>query len=349
LETALHLAAKAILMRERHIALPDVTAVAEAHDTRGILHSATRILKSKAVAFEDVSTEVRLGRVVPDIVAKVQGKTLLVEIAVTHFADDVKKTVLREQGIAAVEIDLSGTDDGWTWETLAHAVVESTENKVWLFNARTTALMEAAKADAEGKARRATEGEAMRKMRLARSHDKQKKAIPGFAEAYQRLNTLLEPSGLAAELARLEAEGPSVRAWQYAAQMLNIRWETTPEYLNVPVANELGFPVARRVWQASIFALLVQGNRNKSISGRTAQRWCLDTFGYRDGFSVLHSQRYLLTEAELAVVPWAARAVRKYLDELVNQGFLSNNGGRYGIMKGRVMLGASEPVEGTGA
>lgn len=344
LETSLHLAAKTILMRERRMALPDVVAVAEAPDVQGVLHSATRTLKSKAVMFDEVRAEVRRGRVIPDIVASVQGKTLLVEIAVTHFADEAKKAVLRDQGTAAVEVDLSAAGVDWNWKTLAHAVVEATENKVWLFNARIDALTEAARADAGVKARQADKAEAARRERIEQSHEMQRHSIPGFAEAYQRLKVLMEPADLAAEQARLDAEGPGLGAWQSAARMLNIQWEATPEYLNVSVPNELGLSVARQVWQASLFALFVRGKRSKSFSGRTVQRWCMDTFGYRNGFSVLQNQRHLLTEAELAVVPWAARAVRNYLDELVKRGFLSSTDERYEIVKGSAgRRGAGNP------
>ena len=64
-ETALHLAAKEVLVKERRMTLPCLTENAEAIDSSGRPHSANRSIRSMNVSFDSVSSEVRLGGVVP--------------------------------------------------------------------------------------------------------------------------------------------------------------------------------------------------------------------------------------------------------------------------------------------
>jgi len=106
-ETALHLAAKEILAKHMRMHLPALDVTAKVLDSAGGSHSATKSIPATPINFDSVSLEVRLNGLVPDIVTTVGTKTLIVEVAVTHFSDERKLRLLRERGLAAVEIDLS--------------------------------------------------------------------------------------------------------------------------------------------------------------------------------------------------------------------------------------------------
>lgn len=59
---------------------------------------------------------------------------LLIEVAVTHFADEEKKKALAKLQIPAIEIDLSGLACAkWDWALLRDAVVQSAAHKQWLY------------------------------------------------------------------------------------------------------------------------------------------------------------------------------------------------------------------------
>jgi hypothetical protein len=135
LQTTLHLAAKAVLSRERRMVLPELTLTATARDAQGLTHTVSeKVLSARSVMFDEVTEEKRLGDIVPDLICKIGGRVLLVEIAVTHFVDDIKREKIRALGLACVEIDLSDMVSNWDWTSLTQAIVQGTAGKVWIEN-----------------------------------------------------------------------------------------------------------------------------------------------------------------------------------------------------------------------
>lgn len=325
-ETALHLAAKEILTKERQMMLPPLTAYAKAKDSSGKLHQVKRSIASKIVLFENVSTEVRLNGVIPDIVACVGSKTLLIEVVVSHFADETKVALLRERDLATVEVDLSGMAKGWTWALLAEAILTNPENKKWLYNPKSQMLYTQANEEAKMLAAKAD-------IKNATWTAKVQAGIPGFSEARELLQVFVSPQNFSKEFERMNAEGPSIGAWQSASRVLGIRWDAHPNFLNIEIAGEMGFLVDRRVWQAALFALFIQSNRNRSFTSKSAARWCVQNFGWRKEFLILQKYDYLLIPEEQRVLPSASRAVYAYLRVLVELGFIVRKGERYEILK----------------
>ena len=121
--------------------LPDLTLTATAYDAKGVAHTVSKtVLSSQSIVFDAVTEEQRLGDIVPDLICKIGKRALLVEIAVTHFVEDIKRGKIQAQGLACVEIDLSSMLAAWNWDTLKHAVVESVTHKVWIEHPRITDL-----------------------------------------------------------------------------------------------------------------------------------------------------------------------------------------------------------------
>ena len=131
LQTALHLAAKQALESERRMRLPEVLLSFE------YSHKPPWRLQPPAlVRFDEVRLERRLSDIVPDVLIYVQGRPLLVEIAVTHAVDEAKLQKIRRLGISALEITLSDFEREPTPLNLRREVVASTRSKQWLYNAR---------------------------------------------------------------------------------------------------------------------------------------------------------------------------------------------------------------------
>lgn len=313
--------------------LPALVEQADAKDSLGRSHSAKRSIASKTVSFDAVSVEVWLGGARPDIAATAGGKTLLVEVAVSHFVDDAKVALIRERGLAVVEVDLSGMVEGWTWASLSEAVVDRASGKRWLFNPKSENLRVEALQEAVALAAKADSESVAREARIRESHELQRASIPGFRAARERLAEFLSPDNLAAERARMDAEGPSTGEWLSASRMLGIRWDNPPAHINVEVSGEMGFPVDRRVWQAALFALFVRGNKHKTFSIKSIARWCVQAFGWRPEFAVLHKHSRLLTPEEQRMLPSASRAVSAYLRALDGFGFIAQKGDRYEILR----------------
>ena len=129
-ETALHLAAKDILAKRREIVLPSVE-IAFPHSTRR-----TVIAPERRYAIESVDVEQKLGSIIPDVIARIKGRELLVEITVTHGVDDGKLKKIKELGPSCLEIDLSDVQRDLSRENLEKMVADETAHKRWLHHVR---------------------------------------------------------------------------------------------------------------------------------------------------------------------------------------------------------------------
>lgn len=130
LETALHLAAKDILAKRREIVLPTVEI--------GFRHSTWRtvIAKERRYEIESVAVERKLGSIVPDVIARIKGRELLVEVTITHGVDDQKLKKIRDLRLSCVEINLTQVQRDLWRENLEKMVVDDGSRKRWLHNVR---------------------------------------------------------------------------------------------------------------------------------------------------------------------------------------------------------------------
>lgn len=128
-ETALHLAAKGILQQRLEIVLPAVTV-----DFYGPRPSIT-LAPEQRYQLDSVVLERRLGQIVPDVLAYVRGRPLLVEIRVTHEVDEQKVARIRDLGLSAVEIDLSRAPRELALPDLEPLVIEPGKQTRWVHNA----------------------------------------------------------------------------------------------------------------------------------------------------------------------------------------------------------------------
>lgn len=126
-ETALHRLCKEIIMSSRRIMLPAVIAE----------HGSLRRVVSKASMFTYQSSrdEVRMDGLVPDVVVEAGGRSLLLEVMVTHACGPEKLTLLHEQRLACVEIDMSVVDRNLPRIEHEQLILVTAPRK-WLFNAR---------------------------------------------------------------------------------------------------------------------------------------------------------------------------------------------------------------------
>jgi hypothetical protein len=108
-ETALHLAAKQRIAERGELWFPALTACLEAKDARGLTHKVTKELSAPGIRpLSAVVVESPVATMRPDLVAQCREfGAVLIEIAVTHFVDDVKLDKISLSGMAAIEVDLS--------------------------------------------------------------------------------------------------------------------------------------------------------------------------------------------------------------------------------------------------
>jgi len=128
-ETALHLAAKKVIEQAGYIILPKLECE--------IINGRKRLLSNEAkVRFDQIYLEKKFHDIVPDIMVEKDGRKLCIEIYVTHEVDEQKRKKIEASNLSAIEIDLSETDRAIDFESLKAEVIDSVENKKWLFNTR---------------------------------------------------------------------------------------------------------------------------------------------------------------------------------------------------------------------
>lgn len=130
LESALHIATKEILTKEKRITLPAVYIQFKSGRQPMLLAA------PKEYKVDSVRVESPIGNITPDLILSIGQRELLVEIFVTHRVDRQKINKITELGMSAIEVDLSTSPRDLSMETLSELIVNGVDNKRWLNNER---------------------------------------------------------------------------------------------------------------------------------------------------------------------------------------------------------------------
>lgn len=135
LETALHLAAKEILEIHKEIKIPKLFK--EVKDL-----GYQTLSEEKSIKINEVILENKINNIIPDVIAVIGNKKLLIEIAVTHFIDTEKRLKIKKIGISTLEIDLSYyKDEVIDFKLLKEVLVDEPYLKKWIFCSREKELI----------------------------------------------------------------------------------------------------------------------------------------------------------------------------------------------------------------
>ena len=278
-ETALHQAAKQVLLDERYIILPGVAA--EAIVTYN--HKPRRRIKvlvepNTRLAFTECQAEVGMDAVRPDIVAhfteghELPGSTIAIEIRVTHKADSKKREKLRSMGLMAIEVDMRAARDQTNLAVIRALVLEEVKNKTWLhfpklediraqMQAEMDAIVEAhLEREATDKARYAEADRILREKLAAHSEENKAKQ---HAEEMRR-----------DDFRRLSVEGKERRLRKWLA--IDGDW---PALLNFPHKTNGAIPVPAHLWQAGFFRRYYRLDKAQMQSIEQVMDWLDALFG----------------------------------------------------------------------
>lgn len=140
-ETTLHYEAKAILESEKKITLPFRKNIIKTSNLNGLLYwkyqdNQLGVIEDRIFDLTNITSEMKLHNIIPDIKALINGREILIEIAVTHKICEEKKQKLDKIGIPTIEINLSGLKNDFTDSELSLNVIENTKNKKWIYNVK---------------------------------------------------------------------------------------------------------------------------------------------------------------------------------------------------------------------
>ncbi len=139
LESAVHRAAKQMIMEKKQITLSKCVVSISKKDSKGVVHTEQKpILENeKVICFDYVEEEKELYGMRVDILAKKDNTPLIIEIFYRHKVDDQKLVKIREGNISTIEINLSDlvSEDLKDLETL-WSYINDSKRIQWLHNAK---------------------------------------------------------------------------------------------------------------------------------------------------------------------------------------------------------------------
>lgn len=237
LETAVHLAAKQIISDRQEVRLPALLYQSPFLNG-GLLGNGL----TSTIALDSVVLEHWLGDMRPDIMVSKDCQDYLVEIAVTHFVDDIKQAKILARQTPTFEIDASSIKNDLTFESLTDLLYSGPYFAQWLYHPRLVELAEQAqKAHQERLA-------ATQAAQLAAQQLEFRQRAQERTERFERLKKYRDLSAQQ----KLER---NLRVLAIDKDKL--------ERLTIFVPLENSFCVHRNVWQSAVLVYITQSERLK--------------------------------------------------------------------------------------
>ncbi|HAU1990130.1 competence protein CoiA family protein [Legionella pneumophila] len=257
LESAIHLAAKQIIMERKKITLPKCLAIATAKDSWGIPYRKDKVVVEDGheISFDSVLEEINLSGMRVDILANKNNKQLIIEIFYRHIVDEEKIEKIREANISAIEVNLSELmpenikDFEVFWR-----YINDPKNVRWLYNTKADESL-------YPELRKLLEIEI-----LEREKEYKQKEIPRLKRALRDLK--LDQSKN--RIAKYKREAEICPLWKLYSYGLALSLDEMPTFLNVNVPNgDWIYSCDRRVWQTVFYKHYVinRGSTNLSLMG----------------------------------------------------------------------------------
>lgn len=269
-ETALHLLAKQILVESHTLRVPAL--VCQLHERPS--HEDITLCVEHTLRWDATGElEVWVDGIRPDFRGVCQGKTIFVEVTVTHKPDAPKLEALKRLQTATLEIDLSAVPRDVTAPEVRRLVLDATGGKHWVFYP----------GEAEARARL----KALRNQRNAvfyaaleqeRQEERRLDAALNAARADARADRLVR---IEKANARFRAATPA-RKLAFLAEKLGKPVTAWPAILGHDVRGASAIKVSTRVWQADVFRRHVHRQRalqlNPKVTVEAVADWLVERY-----------------------------------------------------------------------
>ncbi len=248
-QTGMHLLAKEIIRGNSRILVPGlvisrleiVSGVAD-YSVAAEVDIELPDIKACTVEYESVDIEKSIGGIVADAVIRINGAPCIVEIAVTHFVDEIKVKKLEALNLPAFEIDLSDLlEKPQTHESIVAAVLSNETNRRWICNPKRTRLLEEKRTEFQK-----NYDSVLRKRELAEKRKQEYKQ-----KNLCVLQELMEPENYAVALKQLRNDEQA--SWWLKRFAFSKGLTEYPFYMDIPITGEFVFSCDRRIWQGKLF------------------------------------------------------------------------------------------------
>lgn len=267
LETALHLFAKEVLIKNKIITIPEVkvfysessTKVSDLRYLYGNYYQYENLIskfisKSKKINFDRVEDEKVIDDIKPDIVLHSGDKKLLVEVKVTHSIDYYKEEKIIKKDLSTIEIDLSGVDFyNFDKEAVEKEILYGVANKYWIHNSyvanKLKPILEKNKEIIEKK--------------MKAEKEKKKKMKEWLSAKDERIKKLLENKNKIEKNKFINLEKDIL--WKRLAAKYKLNKSKMPIFLDIDKFDDIAFKCHRYTWQSTIYDKFINNRKGKSI------------------------------------------------------------------------------------
>lgn len=244
IQTALHILAKEIIAQKREMLFPAISLEYKnsSYYSYKYIKDVPKCIKLKSERYikcDNVFLEKKISSIVPDVIFVVGENSCIIEIAVTHFVDENKRQKIKDMGLPAIEIDLSecyGKD--LCREELESKILNSSNNRRWLYYPNFEGLIQRA----ELKYKEIINEIENRKQEAEKQRKKQEEIQNKQRERYYKNKMKQYRSNV--------KTNKVIKKFHFYK---DIKENSIPFFLDIPIDGEIIFKCDRRIWQAAIF------------------------------------------------------------------------------------------------
>lgn len=278
LESAIHMAAKQIILQRQQIRLPEYNITTSLIDSLGHKHfeSNTIVPRGMLVSFDSVEEEKIHGAIKADILAKKANEHLIIEIFYRHKVDAQKIEKIKITNTSAIEIDLSDLtpEDVQNWETFWSRINDP--NRIqWLYNAKAQIHLLRLEAELKEKIDKLEKGYEQEKIKKQQREPLEKKQLVDALEELSHVNNK-------DYMDQLTKEAEHAPTWQIHSRDLQLSLDELPDFLNSDVPNsDWIYGCDRRVWQTAVYNKFIRKNNKSYFSIKEVDDWLQIACGLR--------------------------------------------------------------------
>lgn len=284
-ESAIHAAAKQVLLEQNWLRLPGIRVVVYGQATSGqALEESSVLSEERVVRFDRSCAEVWEDGIRPDVVGYRGERRLLVEMYFRHRVDESKRRKIGELKLPSIEVDLSDLDVSTGFDAIAQRVLHETAYKSWLFFPN------------EEQERQRLSASLGRRIEQANNKFQAKQAADKERQAVRQRKLDDDQKRREAATQRYRLMSPQDKEHDLRERLgITGRW---PYYLRKESNGASSIAEKAMIWQAALFSRFIfqRANNSFELKQTSVLQWVLERF--ETGGSTLESvhaevRRYL--------------------------------------------------------
>lgn len=277
-QTAVHMLAKEIILSAGELLFPSISLEYKKSSSFfykyiQFVPETIEIKPARYVKCDDILLENKLSSIVPDVLFVSKDNSCIVEIAVTHFVDEIKESKIRELGIPAIEIDLSKHyKQKFKMGELYNDIINNCENRRWVHYPNMQGLIQKADLEYKIKINEIINKEQEAKIERDRQEKEREKERKQREKIIQEQNEIYYKNKLKQYRSDMRTNA-IIQNFHFSKDIKN---KTLPFFLDIPIDGEIIFMCDRRIWQSALFDKFIyyrNTSKNTIVSINNILQW----------------------------------------------------------------------------